>query len=148
MDAFKRKLKARIAWLSAAILFITATYFILLFRDGWLSFAPLPDYGKEFATGTFAGLLAVMLTHILKTAVCLNNDEKVKTLYIRENDERRLLIMQKTGSHGFRISSVGLGFAAVIASFFNTTVALSLLGAILFLLLVKVSLWLYYVRRY
>lgn len=146
MEAFKRKLKARVVWLAAAMLGIAAIYFILLFWGDRLS--SVPAYGKEFVTGAFIGLIAVLLAYIIRTVSYLGSEEKIQGLYIKENDERRCLILQKTGSLGFRLSGVGLGFAAIIAGFFNLTVSLSLVGAILFLVLVKLGLRIYYERRY
>ena len=54
MDAFKRKLKARIAWLSAAILLSLPP---ILYCSSVI-LVVLAPFGlwEEFATGTFAGL--------------------------------------------------------------------------------------------
>jgi len=148
MDAFKRKLKIRIAWLLAAMLIIVISYLVILLWGNRMPSSIFHQNGKELATGAFVGMIAVILVYIFRTASCMSSKEKMQELYIRENDERRCLIMQKTGSLGFRISAVGLGLAAIVTGFFNPTVSLTLLGAIIFLLLVKMSLWTYYSRRY
>lgn len=150
VETFKKKLKTRIAWLAAAIAGIAVTYSVLLILGDRLPpmTGPMMRFREEFAAGAFIGLIANVLIHIAKTASYLRSDAALEERYIKENDERKRLIMQKTGSVGFQISGIGLGFAAVVAAFFDLTVFFTLMGAILFLLAVKLSLWLYYERKY
>lgn len=57
------------------------------------------------------------------------------------------MIMQKTGAIGMSICILGLGFATVIAGFFNEAVFFSLLGATLFAALIKGIFKIYYHKK-
>ena len=74
----------------------------------------------------------------------MRDEKTLKRLYIEENDERSIMIMQKTGAIGMTICNVGLAFAAVIAGFFNQVAFFSLFGAAVFTALVKGFFKLYY----
>lgn len=142
METFRQKLKTRVIWLAAVILVMLLVYRMLPIP------ADVPDYMKAFTLGALSGLLLFLMIRLIIAAVSLRSDEAVKSRYIKENDERKHIIQQKTGSLGFQISGVGLGFAAVIAGFFDQTVFFTLITALLFLVLVKASLRLYFARKY
>ena len=95
-----------------------------------------------------SGLTLFLAIRLIVTPLSLQSPEAAKSRYIKENDERKHMIQQKTGSLGFQITGVGLGFAAVIAGFFDQTVFFTLMGALLFLVIVKVSLRLIFERKY
>jgi hypothetical protein len=74
----------------------------------------------------------------------MRDPEKLERLYIAEFDERKLMIQQMSGSVGFNVTIVGLLIATVIAGSYNATVFFSLLGASIFVALIRLVLKLYY----
>lgn len=150
MEPFRQKLKARVIWLAAAILGMNLVYLALLWWGDalFLVSGSIPDYMKGFTTGALSGLSLFLMIRLIIAAVSLRSDDAAKSRYIKESDERKHMIQQKTGSLGFQVSGVGLGFGAVIAGLFSQTVFFTLLGALLFLVLVKASLRLIFERKY
>ena len=150
METFRQKLKARVIGLAVVIIAMNLIYLVLLVSGDRLAFMPrmIPDGMKEFTMGAMSGLTLFLAIRLITTAVTLRSEEAVKSRYIRENDERKHMIQQKTGSLGFQIAGVGLGFAAVVAGFFDQTVFFTLIMSLLFLVLVKAALRLYFARKY
>lgn len=63
------------------------------------------------------------------------------------NDERKMQIMEKTGAVRINICIVELGFATMISGFFNEIVFFTLLGATIFIALVKGMFKIYYYNK-
>jgi len=150
METFRQKLKARVIGLAAVILMMNIVYLVLLVFGDRLSILPgvIPEYMRAFTSGALSGLSLFLVIRLIIAAVSLRSPEAVKSRYIKENDERKNMIANKTGSLGFQIVGVGLGFAAVIAGFFDQTVFFTLITALLFLVLVKAALRVYFSRKY
>lgn len=72
----------------------------------------------------------------------------MKKLYIQENDERKKLIRQMTGGMGLVVCMIGIAFAALIAAYFDQTVFLTLLGALVFIEAVMLMFKLYFHWKY
>jgi len=135
MKKFQEKVRRRIIFVS--ILFcLFATYIIILlfFKD---NLPGLSDNNRMFQLGFFSSIELLMIIGLIKHIRALKNKEKLKKLYIEENDERTILIMQKSGDWGIAISIIGLALGGIIASFFDQTIFLTLIGATLFLSFVK-----------
>jgi len=150
METYRRKLKTRVAGLAAVILLANIIYLLLVVFGTKLSLLPgiIPDNMRGFTSGALSGITLFLMIRLAVAAVSLRSPEALRSRYIKENDERKQMIYQKTGSLGFQIAGVGLGFAAVIAGFFDQTVFFTLIMALLFLVLVKASLRLYFGRKY
>lgn len=146
METFKKKVRMRIAWLLSTIIVFAAAFIALLFLRK--SLPAISGYAQGFATGVFMGLIGLLLLHVIRNFSFLRSEEALKAQYVKEHDERALLIMQKTGSLGFQIAGGGLGFAAIMAGFLDQTVFLTLSGALAFIALVKLSLKLYFTKKY
>lgn len=150
METFRQKLKARVIGLAAVILAMNIVYLALaVFGEKlFILSGVIPEHMRAFTSGAISGLTLFLVIRLIVAAVSLRSPEAVKSRYIKENDERKQMIHQKTGSLGFQIAGVGLGFAAVVAGFFDETIFFTLLCALLFLALVKASLRLYFGRKY
>jgi hypothetical protein len=109
---------------------------------------PVPDAVAGFNAGFFAGLEAVMVYYLIKYIAALRSDEKLNALYVYENDERIRYIRAKIGGTGMTIVIAGLAAGVVIAGFFDFTVFVTLLCALLFTLLTKLGLKGYYSKKY
>lgn len=104
----------------------------------------MPDFAWGFQAGAIGGLELVLVFLTVWYLISMRDEKALKKLYIQENDERTLMIMQKTGAIGMTVCSIGLAFAAVIASFFDQTVFFTLLGSAVFTAVVRGALKVYY----
>jgi len=147
MEKFRKTLKNRVIFggiYSVAVIAAVAVFFCRpdLFEGR------APDFALGYNVGFFAGLEAVMAFLLVKYIAALINEEKLKALYVRENDERYRYIQSKIGGAGINIVLAGLAAGVVISGFIDFTVFVTLLCALLFTALVKLSLKLYYTKKY
>lgn len=142
MENFKKKVRSRVLWLTVIFIGLVASYFILLLNQDKL--LQMPEGIMSFHAGALCGIGFLLILDVFKNLRALKYEKKLKDLYIKENDERTIMIMQKTGAIGINICIISLGFAAIIAGFFNEIVFFTLLGATLFTALVKGLFKIYY----
>lgn len=143
MENYKAKVKKRVTLLSLTDIFIAVIY-ILLISGAVMDTPSVPDFVKGYNAGAFIGLELVLIFFTVKYFVSMNNETALKKLYIEENDERRKLIMQKTGNVGMVLCTVLLAIATIISGFFNQTVFYTLLGATFLCGLIRLACKLYY----
>lgn len=147
MEKFKETLHRR--------LYALATYaggLIVLMSFGLIR--PLAGSSEEiraFMAGVNAGLLAVALAVVIISSVkyirALKNEDKLKTLYIFEKDERRLYIQSMEGGAAIQLVLMGLTTAMIVAEFFDQTVFFTLLGTVVFTAAVKAVLKIVYTNK-
>jgi len=147
MEDFKKKLQIRMTLLAIGLICIASAY-LLSYPTWFAGNSPTECFqaGAQFGAGI--ALILVMVYYLVKTRTALNNSEQLKLLYISETDERKLFIMQKSGSVGINVVKFGLALGAIIAGNFNDTVFFTLLGACFFVLVVHKFLKLYYLKKY
>jgi len=142
MEQFKRKLIMQLNFLVAGVI---GLIFVFIFG---LTHESAPSAIGHFIEGVQTGILlaatGVLAAFIHRTLIAIKNSDKLKKLYISETDERILLIRQKSGSVGMNIVMYGLTIGAFIAGNFNDIVFFTLLGACLFVGLVRGFFKLYY----
>ncbi len=144
MENFKKTLQRRIA-LTALYCGLTALFLVLGNLLGRRFQAS--DFAVGFATGAFTGIELVMVYYMSKYLGALKDESKLKALYIEETDERTRYIQSKIGGVGINVILGGLGLATVVSGFLNQTVFLTLMAALIFALLVKGALKLYYFKK-
>ncbi len=141
MEKFKQQLRRRI--------FNVGIYCgIVIILNILAIFFNLESLAAAFASGVCWGLGAVMMFYVIKYRAALKNEEKLKELFIEENDERQKLIDAKIGRTGIVISAMFLLLAMVISNFFNQTVFYTLLAAVMFIVLVQLVLKFYYNKKF
>lgn len=106
------------------------------------------DAMHGFQAGLFTGFLVMMLAQITKYRKALKDDEKLKLLYIEENDERKKLIRDKIGGVGYDFALGALVIALVAAGFFSEIIFITLGSVLLFMSLLKGFLKVYYNKKY
>jgi len=149
MEEFRKTLQRRQTYLSLGLLF--AAVVILLGRglariQSNSVFAP--EIVSGFHTGLATAFTAVLLFRTVRIRMMSKNPEQMKKLYIAETDERTLLIKQKSGSVGMNFVLYGLLVGACVAGYFEIIAFFTLLCATVFVALVRLSLKLYYRRKY
>jgi len=150
MEKFKKVLKRKIALMSIfnalVIIFIAVT--VAYGNRSIGGSENISDMIHGFQVGFFVGLQLVMVKYIGKYGNALRDEEKLKKLYVEENDERTKLIGDKIGGIGFNFTLGALATASVISGFFNEIVFATLAGVLIFSVLVKGSLKLYYRQKF
>jgi len=142
MEQFKKKLIVQQRYLSFGLLGLIAVFVFSLHHESAPS--AIGHFIGGFQTGISITLAGAFLFLLYRTLAAIKDSDKLRKLYIFETDERILLIRQKSGSAGMNIVMYGLIIGAFIAGNFNDIVCLTLLGACIFVGLVRGFFKLYY----
>ncbi|GAA4057475.1 hypothetical protein [Amphibacillus indicireducens] len=145
MDEFRVKVRNRMFLLTTLFVVVITIYLILLYNQSKLSNS-LSDI-IDFYGGVLMSFSILIVLNIFKNFKALKSEKKLKKLYIKENDERTIMIMRKTGGIGINICIFGFAIATIIAGFFNETIFFTLLAATLYVALVKVLFKVYYHKK-
>lgn len=112
-----------------------------------LAIVGIDDIATSYALGFGSGIGAVVVYHLISYIRALKDETKLKTLYIKENDERTRHIDAKVGGIGMNIAILTFAIGMLIANYFNEMVFYTLLAAMLFLAILKIVLGRYYTQK-
>lgn len=150
MENFKKVIKRRMHL--AAIFNCLAVVFISFtgYRQNVMANGSgnISDMIRGFQTGVFIGLQLFMVILITKYRKAIKSEDSLKKLYIEENDERKKLIQDKIGGTGLNFIIGSAATAVVISGFFSETIFITLLAVLMFIILVKGFLKLYYRNKF
>lgn len=149
MDEFKKNLQYRQTLLMSG--FVCANSAIMLTRNfvkETFASGHLQGFIEGFQIGILLVLLGVLVFFFVKNIIAMRSPEQLKRLYISETDERKQFIKQKSGSVGMNIVMYGLALGTAVAGNLNDTVFFTLLGACLFVTLIRGFFKLYYRNKY
>lgn len=145
MKAFKKKVQTRI-WI-----FSLLAVGVVLLYIGFLIYRPqlpvLSSFVKGFHQGIFLGLEVIIVGFLVRNVRAIKSEDALRKLHIEETDERTGQIIQNAATLGISIVLFGLALATAVAGFFNMIAFLTLLGTLLFMLILFFSLWGYYAKR-
>jgi uncharacterized membrane protein len=147
MEMFKKSVSKRLtALLSLGVL----SCLIIVSTALYVGSAKLGknDFISGFQTGIFVALMGSILFKINELRNALKNNHSLKTLYIKENDEREKMVRQQIASNSFTIIMIAIALATVISGFYSILVFSTLCITLGFIVLVKASLKLYYYKKY
>lgn len=136
--------------------FLVALFAMLMIMDAtnaWNTFLTVEKNGDGafmagFRSGFCTSLIGFLVVKIIILSRALKDEKKLKAMYIKETDERNMLIEQKTSTASFAVTIIGLGVACVIVSFFSRQILYTLICVILFVSIVKVTFNIYYSKKY
>ncbi|MDD4797717.1 MAG: hypothetical protein PHO66_08120 [Eubacteriales bacterium] len=114
-----------------------------------------PAYANErwasawngFICGVSLSAVGIMALGIVLNARALRSQPYLKKQYIREHDERSMEICHRSGHTSYWFDALGLLLGAIIGGYFNPVVALSCLGCLLYICLVRAAPKLYYHKK-
>ena len=137
MNEFRKRIKMRV---------ILGGLFccLLMIPNVVLNFLVERSDFTEFVMGFFVASEAIAIVFMAKYVAALKSEEKLKKLYIKETDERRIAIRTQAGRTGLCIVFGTLIIAVLISGYFSKTVFFTLLGVSLFTSLVMILTKLYY----
>jgi|GEM_PF-2945247 len=160
MEAFKKKIRLQrnMGFIIGVLLLVCAIgimYFPVYGTQIASTPAFIPAHEAEgslghalgFVSGVSTGIGLVALFFAFRCFFALRNETKLKAMYIKQNDERLAAARNSAFTVGACISIVSILIAAIVAMFFNQTVAVTLIAVIYFSALVLVICKIIYVKK-
>lgn len=105
-------------------------------------------FGIWFSVGVSSIMLTYAIVNLIKFFSLKKNQEKLEELYRQYNDERNILIREKTSVGSFTAAVYMICIAMMIFSYISVMVTLVLAGLLAAMLLVRVLLKMYYEKKY
>lgn len=143
MDKFKKQLESRNKWLCVLLV----VYFVVGIMVHFV-LSDVNDIGNDFLMGLFMGLCILALVYLLKSRKAINDETKLRELYIRENDERKMMIKQRMCQSSLVVIIIGLMFAISIAVYIHLIVAYTLMITAFVMMFIVLGFKIYYSRKY
>lgn len=142
MEEFRKKVHKRVVIDSLICGNAILLYMALLFFTKGAS-----EFGKGISIGLFCGFEIVAVYTLSKNFTALYNDDRLKEMYINENDERNLAIAKETSQKSSLITVILTALAAVAAGFFDVKICLTLVAALLLSAVVNIIVNIYFNKR-
>lgn len=95
-------------------------------------------------TGIATAAILLSIVGVVQNCLALKNEAKLKKMYVKEHDERTRAIWEKVGGQSYWYVSVGMLVAVVVSGYFSPAVSITCLGCLMYFLLVRITLSLYY----
>lgn len=106
------------------------------------------DAWSGFISGASFAIFGYMVLGITLNLRAIFNEKRLKTLYVKEHDERTIQIASRAGHQSYWFETVGLALGVVVGGYFNVIVALTCLGCLVFICLVRLALKIYYCKKF
>ncbi len=143
LNDYRKTLEKRMNWVR-----VTCLAYLLL---GGLRRFLGPDIGDSLALamlmGAMMGGMLVVLLSSFRFRRALQDDKKLLRLYNQEHDERTRAIRAKAGMPVVAIYAILLMAAAIVASFFDIRVTVTLVVVAVAQMLLSCALKFWYMRR-
>lgn len=144
MEQYRKKLRTRMILFSCILLLFVG---LLLYNQFGASSAIKDSLSFSFQCGFSTAGSLVLAYMLMKYRRALSDEQKLKTLYNQENDERMKTIRAKAGVPMVMILSLLLVLAGMVIGYFNETVFFVLICVALFQLFASAAVKLYYMRK-
>lgn len=146
MKNFKAEVRKRILLRRFLLVGIIVIDILLnVFRD---QFTNIPDFAFGYQIGVLIGLIILLSINLYMYERAYRNEDRLKMLYIKEHDERKVLIKSKMAMGTLFISIALLGIATLIAVYINRTVAFTLISVIYGMGIILCILKVYFAKKY
>ncbi len=155
MDNYKAKIKNRMIFgVVGLIIFIPiAVYAFMRYFDtkGVVFGTPLKDFIGGLLNGLRGGIVIgfvlFLLVTLIKNYFAIRNDEKLKKMFIEENDERTLAICEHSSQVTFNITMFVILAVCVVTGLYNPVISLTLLAVWIFIILTRLITMFYYNKK-
>lgn len=137
-EVLKKRERLYKSYISFALIFLGIGNFLLKDQPR------LNDLALGFINGLTLGIEIICVFWVFKIRKALKDDKMLRELYIDEHDERKNFIKLKSGSNLIGKIALGIFVASILASYFNMVVFYTLVITGIFLILVSLSLKLYW----
>ena len=154
MKEYREKLKVNLGVMIAAAVILTV-FSLWAFGAEFLNLPFPKPVGDEhwismwrgFASGASFGIAAVLVIAIWKTCQALHSEEKLKKLYIKENDEREQMVCRTAAATALRSFLLLSLVAIIIAGYFSIAVFVTLVVSVLVQSFFALGFKLYYRKK-
>lgn len=137
MKTFKQQLRRRIIF--GGIYCVVVALLVVFYKVSGTK-----EVAFSFTLGFAVGIESVVIYFIAKYTAALRNEQKLKMVYIEENDEREKHISCQIGGLGIKIVLASLSVAMLVAAYINQIVFFTLLAATLFIVVIIGALKIFY----
>lgn len=147
MEGFRMVIKRRMVVTGIGLALAVAAFTgLMVWHVGMNHIAQARDtaFLQGFRTGLFGGMVAVAVIGMVKSALALRSDEKLRTLYVSENDERNRTIERLSAANTLTSALAALALSGLVASFYSFTVCMTLIAVAGAMAVIKVGLRVYY----
>lgn len=146
MQAYKRKLKVRNAWLIGLMAALLALFLIAIRMENDALGSSAHYVG--FISGFFVSMECALGALILRNILAIRDEKRLRRQHIEEADERKALIRQKMDTATVNALTILLIIAAFVAANINATVFYTLLAAVYLTMMLRVLSKLYFARKF
>ena len=137
-EVLKKRERLYKSYISFALIFWGIGKFLL--KDQ----TKLNDSALGFINGLTLGIEIICVFWVFKIRKAIKDDKMLRRLYIDEHDERKNFIKLKSGSNLIGKIALGIFVISILASYFNMVVFYTLVITGIFLILVSLSLKIYW----
>lgn len=125
LEKYKKELLNRI---SILVILSTLALLAMLFGNFYLRDKfPLQENSTDFITGFFTGLQIVNLFYMGRLIKAYRNENALKEMYVKEADEREILIKMKSGAIIVPIFSMLIAIASLVVVYISYTAFIALI---------------------
>ena len=103
--------------------------------------------GENQTLSFLAVLLVFSLIHIKQFKNALNDEARLKHMYIKNTDERSNQVIKEASRTSIIIIIIGLALSSLIASYFSQLASNILLGSMTFITFVHLAVYAYYNKK-
>lgn len=148
MENYRKMMQQKIA--VNAVMFCLGSAVFIVGQWGFLSkYKPDGNFG-DFISGFQIGLFMVFAVGLIASIACvgtaLKDDKKLKTMYIKDTDERNIRISEMTGIKLYQSLCFPLLIAIIVAGYLSAEVFFTLLAVVLFISIVTISRKIYFYK--
>ncbi len=127
MNEYRKKIKTRMTVFMVLGLLFAGYILLMVLTDRRMVVGN--DLIAGFIEGAMTSVIGVVIFFQVYYSRVLKDEAKLKAMYTKENDERMILIRQKSGVPFVFYSSGLLILAGVVAGFYNETIFATLIVA-------------------
>ena len=150
MEKYNGVIKKRM-WACIAAVFVIGSIISMDFFDVISPAVSNNDWG-DFWRGMILGISVafeiVFIYFAVRYFTALNDEERLKNMYIKENDERKIKIASQASMNTYWFDMIGLLLGIIIGGYFNMIVSLTCLGVAIYLILIRAILYSYYDKMF
>jgi len=136
MEQFRTKLKLQNLMIAVASFVVAIFCFLAAYSEFSGNNILMPvNNATHFSSlwrgclaGTTAGFLMVMIALLVRNIIALCDENRLRKLYVRENDEREIQIWTSARAVSTQIFLIGGMAASIIAGYFHTIVSITILA--------------------
>ena len=142
MEAFRKKIENKLKLCIFICLFYPAAMFMAKhFFNG------ASDFSQGMILGVCIGGMVVAVFYAARNYAALQDEEKLKKLYIELTDERNNEISKETMKTASTVCMVVISLAVIISGFINETVSITLAADIFVSAIITVIVNAYYKKK-